>query len=367
MDFGLSEEEEALTGLMAQILGGTCTLEHLTEVEAGEDRFDRELWTELAKADLLGIPLPGAVGGGGFGFLEACLLLEEQGRACASIPLYSTFAAALATAEMGTADLVQGLLPGVVAGESVLTVALVESLGDPRRPTLEARPAGDGWALTGTKTTVPAAHIADAMVVSATLAGNPALFVVALDADGIGLERQDTFNHEPTFRVDFDGTSVVSRLGSDHDDPVGWLVDRTTVAVCALAAGVADRGMRITADYTSERHQFERPIATFQAVGQRMADTFIDSEAIRLTMLQAATKLDRGETADPEVAVAKYWASYGGSRVGHAGLHVHGGIGIDLDYPIHRHFLWAKQLEFTLGSGNEQLAGLGRQLADRSR
>ena len=82
-------------------------------------------------------------------------------------------------------------------------------------------------------------------------------------------------------------------------------------------------------------------------------------------VLQAATKLDREEPADNEVAVAKYWASYGGSRVGHAGLHVHGGISIDVDYPIHRYFLWSKQIEFTLGGGNQHLAAIGRRLADQ--
>lgn len=362
MDFGLTEEQEALTSVMAQIVEGVCTLDHLTEVEAGDERFDRELWSELAKADLLGIPLPESVGGGGFGFLECCMLLERQGRAVAPIPLYPTFAAALAIVELGDDSVAERFLPGVVSGDAVLTVALVEAAADPRTPTLRADANADGWTLDGAKTTVPAAHVADALVVSAAVDDTPALFVVPLDADGVRLERQDTFNHEPNFEVTFDHVPAEARLGPDHDDPVGWLVDRTTVALCAVASGVAERGMRITADYSSERQQFDRAIATFQAVGQRMADTFIDSEAIRLTMLQAATRLDRGESADAEVAVAKYWASYGGSRVGHAGLHVHGGISIDLDYPIHRHFLWAKQLEFTLGSGSQQLARLGRLL-----
>ena len=95
-----------------------------------------------------------------------------------------------------------------------------------------------------------------------------------------------------------------------------------------------------------------------------MADGFIDVEAMRLTMLQAATKLADEADATAEVAVAKFWASLAGSRVGHTGLHVHGGISIDLDYPIHRHFLWSKQLEFTLGSGNAHLVRLGEHLAD---
>jgi alkylation response protein AidB-like acyl-CoA dehydrogenase len=180
----------------------------------------------------------------------------------------------------------------------------------------------------------------------------------------VELGRQDTFNHSPEFRVDLQDAPAEMLGGDDGlEGIVDWLVDRATVALCAVAAGVAERGMRLTAAYATDRHQFDRPIATFQAVGQRMADTFIDAEAIRLTMLQAATKLDRGEPAEAEVSVAKYWASYGGSRVGHAGLHVHGGISIDVDYPIHRYFLWAKQIEFTLGAGTPQLARLGEHLA----
>jgi acyl-CoA dehydrogenase len=134
--------------------------------------------------------------------------------------------------------------------------------------------------------------------------------------------------------------------------------------LCAVASGVADEATRITAHYTTERKQFDRAIGTFQAVGQRMADCFIDNRAIELTMLQAATHLDEGRDVPAEVATAKFWASDGGSRIGHAALHVHGGISIDLDYSIHRYFLWLKQIEFTLGSATPQLVVLGKYLAD---
>jgi len=144
-------------------------------------------------------------------------------------------------------------------------------------------------------------------------------------------------------------------------------VDRATVGLCALAAGIADAGMRLTATYVTGRHQFGKSLGTFQAVCHRMADCYVDAEAIKLTMLQAATALDEAGPADAVdeklVAVAKYWASYSGSRVGHAGLHLHGGISIDLDYPMHRYFLWSKHLELQLGAGTAQLAQLGTLLA----
>ena len=164
-------------------------------------------------------------------------------------------------------------------------------------------------------------------------------------------------------RVRGDAGRAARRRPRPGAEAVARVVALTRVGLCAVAAGVADKALHITAEYATNRKQFDRAIATFQAVGQRMANAYIDTEAIKLTMLLAATRLDEGKPAETEVATAKYWASDGGSRVGHAALHVHGGISIDLDYPIHRYFLWAKGIEFTLGSGTPQLARIGRVLA----
>jgi alkylation response protein AidB-like acyl-CoA dehydrogenase len=370
MDFALTEEQQAIVDLARQIFSDKCTLERLKEAESGTEWFDRELWSELAKADLLGIVLPESVGGGGFGYLEACLLLQEAGRAVATIPLFPTLVASLVVAEFGTEMQRMHLLPGVAAGETVLTAALAEPDSvDLRAPSTRADRGEHGWVLNGTKTVVPAAHLAAAMIVPAqTIDGDVRLFIVEPDAEGVSIARQDTFNHEPTFHialsdVPIEDDAVLGGAELDGDRALGWLVERATVAVCATASGVADAGMRLTAGYATERKQFDRPIATFQSVGHRMADCFVDNEAIRLTMLLAASHLAEGRSVPDEVDVAKYWASYGGSRIGHAGLHVHGGISIDLDYPIHRYFLWSKQLEFMLGPGAQHLAHLGGSLA----
>jgi alkylation response protein AidB-like acyl-CoA dehydrogenase len=119
----------------------------------------------------------------------------------------------------------------------------------------------------------------------------------------------------------------------------------------------------MTAEYTKTREQFGRPIATFQAVGQRAADAYIDTEAVRLTALQAAWRISAGLPAEAEVAIAKFWAADGGQRVVHAAQHLHGGMGVDRDYPVHRYFLWAKHLELTLGGATHQLLRLGDILA----
>jgi alkylation response protein AidB-like acyl-CoA dehydrogenase len=373
MDFALSEEQQAIVDLATQIFTDLCAPERLREIEAGADWFHRDLWAELAKAGLLGIALPESVGGGGFGFLEACLLLERQGRSVAPVPLLPTLIAALAIAELGSDEQQAAWLPGVVEGGTILTIALTELGASPRDPQLGAVPERGDWVLSGAKTTVPAVHLAAAVVVPARdPEGNVRLFVVPTDAGGLTAERQDTFNHEPQFALTFDGVVVgadaeLAGAGTSSIEgqaPIDWIVDRAIVGLCAQATGVSDTGMHVTAGYVAQRKQFDRVLGTFQAVGHRMADCYVDNEAIRLSMLLAASSLHAGAEADKEVAVAKYWASYSGSRVGHADLHLHGGISIDLDYSIHRYFLWSKQIEFQLGAAGPQLARLGAFLAD---
>ncbi len=383
MDFAPTDEQRAITELAERILTDLCAPETLRQVESGADWFHRDLWDALAAAGLLGICLPESVGGGGFGVVEACLVLREAGRAVAPVPLWATTTAAIALAEHGSDSQRSQWLPGVVDGSTILTVALDELDSGPRDPQLVATADGDGWILRGTKTNVAAAHLAAAVLVPARLDDGTSddaigIFIVPTDADGLSALRQDSFNHEPRAHLGLDGVRVDdgARLpgrapasGSrDGRDVLDRVVDVATVGLCALASGVAEGGTARTAAYATERRQFDRPIGSFQAVGHRLADCYIDEEAMRLTMLQAASLLavdppaDRAG-ADRAVAVAKYWASYGGRRVGHADLHVHGGISIDLDYPIHRYFLWAKQLELQLGAAAPQLARLGRLLA----
>jgi 3-oxocholest-4-en-26-oyl-CoA dehydrogenase beta subunit len=367
MDFGLSEEQDALVEALRGILESRMTMERLKELDADPEWFDRDTWEQLAKADLLGVTVPEDQGGLGYGILDACVLLQEIGRTVAPVPfLHTVVSGVLPIAEFGTAAQQARWLPGVVDGSIVLTAAIVENEAEPEAPTTRATRDGDSWRLVGTKKTVPVAHVADVMLVpAATDDGSVGLFLVESAAPGVSLERQSVVSHEPQFEVSFNGTRA-ELLGDDLGrgaEAVARIVALTRVGLCAVAAGVADKALHITAEYATNRKQFDRAIATFQAVGQRMADAYIDTEAIKLTMLLAATRLAEGKPAELEVATAKFWASDGGSRVGHAALHVHGGISIDLDYPIHRYFLWAKGIEFTLGSGTPQLARIGRVLA----
>ena len=367
MDFSLTDDQQELAGLAARIFEDRMTLAHLKEVDSSDEWFDRGTWAELAKANLLGVAVPEAYGGLGFGFLEACLILREVGRFVAPVPFAPTVVrGALPIAQFGSDEQKQRLLPGVADGSVVLTAALEEFAAPLDAPATVARPDGDGWTLHGEKASVPAAHIATAIVVAARNEpdGVVGLYLVDPSDGGVSLAREETMNHEPWSVLTLDGARA--ELLATGADALEWIVDRSTVATCAISAGVTDRALRITADYTTTRKQFDRAIGTFQAVGQRVADAFIDVRAIDLTLMQAATHLDEGRPVPLEVATAKYWASEGASRVGHAALHVHGGVSIDVDYAIARYFLWAKQLEFTLGSATPQLLRIGRGLAAES-
>jgi 3-oxocholest-4-en-26-oyl-CoA dehydrogenase beta subunit len=369
MDFSLTDDQRALADLAAQILTDRCTLERLKRIEASDDRYDRDLWVQFAKSGLLGAALPESVGGSGGGFVEICLLLEQQGKRVAPLPLLPTLvAAAMPLTRFGSPEQQQRYLPGVAAGDTLLTAALTELGGDGRSPATAARPEGKLWRLTGVKVAVPIAPAAAAVLVPArTPEGDIGVFIVDPKAPGVTLTRQEVTDWEAQSRMELANVAVEAGgvLGSIRQgrDILNWIVDRATVGFCAIASGVCQEAVRLTAEYASNRKQFDKPIAMFQAVGQRLADSYIDNEAVNLTMWQAATRLHDEMPSDKEIATAKYWAAEGGSRIGHAALHIHGGISIDIDYPIHRYFLWVKQIEYTLGAATPQLVRLGTLLA----
>jgi len=335
------------------------------------DRFDRKLWAELASAGLLGIALPEDVGGAGLGFIEVALVVEAAGRTAAYVPVIETLATgSLAIAEFGTDAQRAAWLPGVVDGSTVVTTALVEPGGSLRIPSVTATPApgGDGWQLTGVAPYVPSGLVADlALVPAAVDGGGAAVFVVDLSLAGISRERQEANTGRPEAVLTFAdvalGADALLGPVSAGPDIIDWLILRATAAVAVAQAGVASAAVALVSEYTKSREQFDKPIATFQAVGQRAADAYVDAEAIRLTAWQAAWRIDQGLPADDAVAVAKFWAADGGQRVVHAAVHLHGGVGVDRDYPLHRHFLLTKQLELTLGGATDQLLRIGATLA----
>lgn len=370
MDFAYSEDQEALRELSRKILEELVTHDRLKEIEAGDERVDRQVWAELAKANLLGVPFADAYGGSDMGLYELGILMEEVGRTVAPVPVHHTVVlGGLPIAAFGSDEQKQRFLPRISSGDVMLTAALVEPGGeDPLQPRTEARADGDGWVLDGRKGLVGMAHVAERVLVAARAAGGLGVFLVDPQAKGVVLERQEVTSREPQFMMQLDGVrveadDVLGAPGAEGAAVVRYASDRATLSLSAMAVGVSDRALRMTADYTTERKQFDRPIGSFQAVHQRAGDAFIDVLCMRLTMLQALHQLEHGQDATDALRVAKFWAGEGGNRVTYACQHLHGGIGLDMDYPLHRYFLWARQISMTLGSSTQQLVRMGEALA----
>jgi alkylation response protein AidB-like acyl-CoA dehydrogenase len=241
MDFSLNETQEAIRDLARKIFSAHVRHERLLELERSGEWFDRELWQAVAAGGLSGVAIPERCGGSGLGIFELCLVLEEQGRAVAPVPLLATaLLGALPIAQFGTPAQQDRWLRPVIDSAGVLSAALVE-LGsfDPAAPRVTAQRDGADWRLDGVKECVPAATQAAAILVPASA----------------------------------------------------------------------------------------------------------------------------GRDAGPAIAAAKWWAAVAGSRVTHTAQHLHGGIGSDIEYPVHRYFLWSKQNELLLGGPAQQAANLGKWLA----
>ena len=370
MDFSFSDEQNALREVARKILEAECTPDRLREIEKSDERIDRRLWAELAKANLLGAALPEAHGGSGYGFFELCVLLEEIGRSVAPVPAWATLVCgALPVARFGSAAQQQQWLPRVITGDVILTAALQEPDNvDPLAPATKATKDASGWKLGGQKFCVPAAFVAERIVVPASTGeGSVGLFLVDPRAQGVKIEKQLVTDRAIQGWLTLDGVKV----GADDvlGDPAGgraslqWLVERATASLCAMQVGVADRALRITAAYGAERKQFDRPLGSFQAFHTRAADAYVELEVLRLVTWQAAYLLAKQETATDAVSVAKFFAGDSAHNVTYAAEHLHGGIGADVDYPVHRYYLWSRQIELTLGSGAAHLAALGDRLA----
>jgi alkylation response protein AidB-like acyl-CoA dehydrogenase len=286
----MTEASEALVGLAAEVFAGRTANDQLAAVERSEERWDPALWRELAGAGLLGLALPEAVGGAGLGLGELCLLLEQQGRFLAPVPLWETTVAALVLAEAGHLE----PLAAVVNGSLRLSVAV--DLG-----------GSDG------------------------LVSGPFDALVVVDGDAVA------YCPRP---------SAAERVG-----------DLVRVALCAVQLGVAQAGLREAAQHLTGREQFGRPLATFQATTQQLGDAYCDVQAMRATLGQAAWTVARAD-----VDVACWWATDAAERVQHVVQHLHGGLGADITYPVHRRLLWTLRTSALLGGPSRQLVRLGAAL-----
>ncbi|MFD7864082.1 acyl-CoA dehydrogenase family protein [Streptomyces sp. NPDC059783] len=388
MDFTPSEEQTEAQGLAARILGDLSTHDRLVAAGTGTDAG---LWKELCAAGL-----PAAVEE--TGLLGLVLLLEEQGRTTAQVPLASSAVyGLLAVARHGTDEQRARLLPAFRDGTAVAAGAF------PGRGTVRAE--GDAR-LSGTVAVVP--WLRDATHVLVADADRALWFVTTADP-GVLIEPVETTAPWSAGRLVLSGAPA-ERLGgpaasqeatrgpatpgegtggseacagsTERPDASGeatggpaacagatgrpgayadvLAIARTAFA--GLQAGVCAGSLARAIAHTAGRQQFGRPLDHRQAVLLRAADAYMDTEAIRVTAYEAAWRHDAGLPYAAQALTAAWWASEAGKRVVHAGQHLHGGTGADLDHPVHRHFLWGRQLDAHLGCGSEVLQELGELL-----
>ena len=358
MNFDLSEEQAVVAELAEQVFAGQTSPERLKQAATEQD-YDRRLWAELASTNLIGLCLPESAGGSALGLVELVLLCQAQGRHVAPAPLLATVATARALSESLTGPApFRDLVQRAVAGEALLTAALEGH----RPPSIAATATPTGYRLDGVLPAVPWAVQAAAIIVPACLDGGVALFVVDPTLDGVGLEPVRTTDLQPAAQLTLAAeVPAAARFGDAA--AVRRLADEWLIGQCATVLGVCEAAVRQTAEYLVGRTQFGRPLSSFQATGQRAADGYITTEAIRVTTLNAAWRFDQGLPAADELLAAAFWASDGGQQVTVACQHLHGGIGADIDYPIHRYFLWAARLANSLGTASAHLAALGQSIA----
>jgi 3-oxocholest-4-en-26-oyl-CoA dehydrogenase beta subunit len=216
------------------------------------------------------------------------------------------------------------------------------------------------------KVLVPSGLQADRILVPARGAdGTIALGWFAPDGQGIAASAQTGSDGLAAAGLVLERALPIARLDRDGNgaEILAWLMERAVIARCMMQVGVTERALEMTSEYGRERVQFDRPIGSFQAFHQRAADAYIHVESMRLTAWEAAWRLSEGLFSTSQVAVAKYCAAEGGAFASFACQHLHGGIGIDIEYPLHRYFKWAIQIEHEFGSARHQLAKLGRDIA----
>ncbi|WP_336047637.1 acyl-CoA dehydrogenase family protein [Streptomyces sp. CA2R101] len=402
MDFTPTPEQAAARELAARIFGDLSTPERLAVCGGGTDGA---LWKALCAAGL-----PGAVEE--TGLLGLVLMLEEQGRTTAQVPFAVTCVyGLLAIGAHGGPEQRARLLPALRDGDAIATGAFPA-----RRGGVRAERTTDGTGrLTGTVPVVPWLREATHVLVPDGTART--LWLVRTDGAGVRRDPVETTapwsagrlvlddapaeslngravsprrvaTHRPQatpagahaeagpYAIPHADPDAIPHAGADPETdpdvtpgptPYADVLALARTAFAGLQAGVCAGSLARAVSHTTTREQFGRPLATNQGVQLRAADACMDTEAIRVTAYEAAWRRDAGLDAGPHALTAAWWASEAGTRVVHTGQHLHGGIGADVDHPVHRHFLWGRQLAGYLGPGAEIRDELGELLTSPPR
>lgn len=355
MDFQLSEEQRAFADMAQGLFADFCGDEQLRAHDLSDAPMMGELWAQCVAAGLHTVLVPEAQGGLGLGMTEMLAVLEQQGRALAAVPLWEqqlTAAALARYAQASCAALIESALKG-----ELLSLSL-SGLSASRGPALRL----DHGLLQGHVAAVPLADVAGhALLVAQDAAGRSSLVVVELGQSGVSRTVGRSQHHQGLADLGFAGVAPLAVLPAEA---LAWVEQRALACAAALQLGVTQQQLKRTVEYVSERQQFGRPIGSFQLVAGQMADSYIACEALRASLWQLVWRLDAGRDSVPQAHATRALANELGHFAGHKAQHVHGGMGVDVSYPMHRFLYWSRALGAQLGGSEHHLAQLGDWLAD---
>ncbi len=331
----VSEEIEAVLSVVQEALDRAP--------EPPEDAGEKT-WAALAAAGLLALPVPEAQGGEGLGLPEVAVLLRETGARAVQLPVWETLACGVLTIVAAGSEEQQGLLAGVAAGETLLTPALREVPGT-------SATYADGT-VTGRKIGVTYAERATRLLVTAADGDRPVVALVDPHGPGVELLESHSSYNSPQHTVVLDGAPAELLPG---DEAARVLHELAVAGLCVTAAGLVAGARDLTATYIKGRTQFGRALAEFQAVAMQIADVYITSRTVALAADNAVWRIAEGLDVADDLAVAAYWVRHeapGAMRTCH---HLHGGMGVDITYPMHRYFSWVTDITHALGSQAEDV------------
>ncbi|NKZ11030.1 acyl-CoA dehydrogenase [Mycolicibacterium septicum DSM 44393] len=342
MTISVAERAE-LAAAVSELLHGECTEQDVRRVIGTDDGFDRDLWRKLAAQGVTGLLVESEYGGVGLGALELEAVAEATGAALLPAPFLSSAVLASALIEAAGTDAdKQRLLPGLVEGTSVGTVAVTGARGTWAREGVAVRAAaadapGDaGHTLTGNAHYVIHGQVADVILVVARTNGDFGVFQIAPDAEGF--ERSAATVFDPTVPLStytFDGTPA-RRIGTAGWDAVQQALDLAVIALAGEQVGGARRIFDITVDYLKTRIQFGRPIGSFQALKHMAADLLVQVESATSAAQHAAAEQASGsEKSGGAIALAGFACAEAYHTTALSAIQMHGGIAFTWEHPAH--------------------------------
>ena len=370
MDLSLTDEQQDIKDSARQFFERECPTTLVRAMEGDPRGYTTDLWEGMAGLGWMGLPFPNKYGGSDGSLTDLAVLLEEFGRALVPGPFFNSVAVVgLAILDAGSDQQRADLLPRIADGSLIATAALIES--DARYDTgsikLSAKRQDDGLALNGTKMFVEYADSADLLLVPArTSDGEVSLVLVPRTADGITTTPLQSISRDPQYAVRFENVVVdnVAALGGG-EAAMKRLLDGATVLHCAQSVGGAQRVLEMTVDYTKQRVQFDRAIATFQSVQHDCADMVMAIDAARLATYEAITRIEDGQPADKEIALAKTLTNHAYKWTTLTAQQIHGGIGFMEEYDLQLWTRRAKVAELKFGASSGHVESFAQQMGLR--